>query len=190
MKDRILWLLLIFAAVYILGNIGTGSLTTWDEAVYANISGTILKTGDWVVMHDGGRPWFDKPPLYMWCTAISYKIFGVSEFSVRLTSALFGVATVLLIYLFVKRLYDQRAALLSALLLLASPHYIHFSKMGMMDVMLTFFVTSTIFFFWLGQEKPIFLFWSGVTILFAYFTKGFAAISAPAIIFFYCLFSG
>jgi len=190
-KDKIFWLLAIFAAIYIIGNIGTGSLATWDEALYANISANMIKTGDWLVMHDRpDKPWFDKPPLYMWCTAFFYNIFGISEFSVRFTSALFGLATVLLVYSFIKKIYDQHAALLAALLLLASPHYLHFSKMGMMDVMLTFFTTLMIVLFWMGQDRPSCLFWSGIALLFAYLAKGFAAIAGPAVIFFYCLFSG
>lgn len=189
-KDLIFWLLAIFTAIYIVGNIGTGSLTTWDEAVYANISSNILRTGDWLVLRQGQTPWFDKPPFYMWCTAAFYKIFGINEFSVRFTSALFGLATVLLVYIFVKKTVNQRVALLGALLLLATPHYLHYAKMGMMDITLTFFVTLMVFLFWLGQERPAYLFWSGVTLLFAYLTKGFAAISGPAIIFLYCVFSG
>ena len=188
-KDRIFWALLIFASIYILGNIGAGSLTTWDEAVYANISRNILKTDDWVVMYDGGRPWFDKPPLYMWGTAIFYNIFGINEFSTRLTSGIFGLATVLLVYLFIRKFYNQATALLASMLLLAAPHYLNYAKMGMMDATLTFFITLMIFLFRLGQEKPRYLFWSGITLLFAYLTKGFAAIGGPAAIFLYCLFS-
>lgn len=191
MKDKTFWLLLIFAAIYIVGNIGSGSLTTWDEALYANISANIVKTGDWLVLHDRpGKPWFDKPPLYMWCTAFSYNLFGINEFSARFTSSLFGVGTILLVYLFVKRLYNQNIAVLAALLLLASPHYLHFSKMGMMDVMLTFFITLMVYFFWMGQERPKYLFWSGFVLIFAYFTKGFAAITGPAVILLYCILSG
>lgn len=191
MKDKVFWLLFIFAAIYILGNIGTGSLTTWDEALYANVSGNILKTGNWLIMHDRpGKLWFDKPPLYIWCTAIFYKIFGINEFSTRLTSGIFGIATVLLVYIFVKRIKNTNTALLASLLLLASPHYLHFAKLGMMDVMLVFFITLMVYLFWIGQEKPKYLFWSGITLILAYLCKGMAAMSGPAIIVLYCLFSG
>jgi 4-amino-4-deoxy-L-arabinose transferase-like glycosyltransferase len=62
--------------------------------------------------------------------------------------------------------------------------------MGMMDVMLTFFITLMVYLFWVGQEKPSYLFWSGISLLFAYMAKGMAAVSGPAIIILYCLFSG
>lgn len=191
MNDKVFWLLAIFAAIYIVGNIGTGSLTTWDEALYANISANVVRTGDWLVLHDRpGKPWFDKPPLYMWSTAILYKLFGVNEFSVRFTSSIFGLATILLVYLFIKMIYDRQTAILASLILLASPHYLHFSKIGMMDVMLTFFITLMIFLFWIGQERPSYLFWSGIAFALAYLAKGFAAVSGPAIILLYCALSG
>lgn len=188
-KDKIFWLLLIFASIYILGNIGTGSLSTWDEALYANISRNIIKTGDWLVMRQGAKPWFDKPPLYMWCTAVFYKILGVSEFSTRLTSGLFGIATVMVLYLFAKKMADKITASFAGLILLALPHYIHFSKLGMMDVPITFFTVLTIYLFWLGQEKEKYLFYSGALVGLAYLMKGFAGFLGPVIIVFYSIFS-
>jgi len=189
-KDKVFWLLFILASIYILGNIGTGSLTTWDEAIYANITGNMLKTSDWLIMHDNGKAWFDKPPLYMWCAAFFYNIFGINEFSTRLTSGIFGIATVMLIYIFVKRTGNVSAALLASLLLAASPHFLHYSKMGMMDVMLTFFITLMLLLFWEGQKDDSYLLWSGTILFFAYMAKGFAAAAGPAAIFLYCLFSG
>ncbi|MDP3791551.1 MAG: glycosyltransferase family 39 protein [Candidatus Omnitrophota bacterium] len=189
MKDNIFWLLLIFASVYILGNIGTGSLSTFDEAIYANISRNIVKTGDWLVMRQGEKLWFDKPPLYMWCTAVFYKIFGVSEFSTRLTSGILGVASVLLLYLFGKKLADKMTGLLSALILLAFPHYIHFSKMGMMDVPVAFFTLLTLYLFWLGAQKEKYLFYSGAILCVSYLLKGFAAFLPLLVIIVYAVLS-
>ena len=189
LKDKIFWLLLIFASIYILGNIGTGSLSTWDEALYANLSRNIVRTGDWLIMRQGAKPWFDKPPLYMWCTAVFYKIFGVNEFSTRLTSGIFGVASILLLYLFGKRIADKMTGLLSGLILLALPHYVHFSKMGMMDVPVTFFTLLTLYLFWLGQEREKYLFYSGAILCVSYLIKGFAAFLPLLIIVTYAILS-
>ncbi len=189
LKDKIFWLLLIFASIYILGNIGTGSLSTWDEAVYANISRDIVKAGDWLVMRQGAKPWFDKPPLYMWCTAVFYKIFGVSEFSTRLTSGLFGIAAVMVLYLFAKKMADKMTASLAGLILLALPHYVHFSKMGMMDVPITFFTLLTLYLFWLGAQRKKYLFYSGAILSVSYLMKGFAAFLPLFIIIVYSILS-
>lgn len=190
MKDRTFWILAVFAAIYILGNIGTGSLTTWDEAVYANISREILRTGDWLVLRHEGTPWFGKPPFYIWCTALSYSVFGINEFSTRLPSALFAVATVMLIYIFVKKIANKKTAILASLLLLAMPHYLHYAKMGMMDVTLTFFITLMIYLFWRGIDNPLYLLFSGAVLAPAYLTKGFAAFLGIFIIISYSLLSG
>ena len=187
--DKVFWLLFIFAAIYILGNIGTGSLTTWDEAVYANISKEILKTNSWLILYENGNAWIDKPPIYFSLTALFYKLLGVNELAARLPSGLFGLATVMLLYIFIKEIVDRNAAVLSALLLLAMPHYLHLAKMGMLDVSLTFFIVLMIYFFWKGEENPVFLFWSGIAFGAAYFTKGFASFLGLFIIGLYALFA-
>jgi len=37
------------------------------------------ETGDWIAPRLYGKPWFEKPPLYYWSAALSFKLFGVSE---------------------------------------------------------------------------------------------------------------
>ncbi len=190
LKDKIFWLLLVFASIYILGNIGTGSLSTWDEALYANVAREALGTGNWLVLHYRGEGWFDKPPLYIWMTACFYKAFGVNEFTTRLTSGLFGIATILLTYIFAKRVSNRNTAIFASLILLATPHFLHFSKLGMMDVPTAFFIFLMIYLFWRGQEEPQYLFFSGAVLGIAYLMKGFAVFLGPIIIFVYCVFSG
>lgn len=189
-RDKIFWLLLIFASIYILGNIGTGSLSTWDEAIYANISSEILQNRIWTALFHRGNPWFDKPPLYMWLTAIFYKVFGINEFSTRLTSALFSIATIILMYIAGTRFVDKKIGFLSAIILLALPHYLHFAKLGMMDAPLTFFIVLMIYLFWIGQEKSQYLFLSGAILGMAYLMKGFASFLGPFIILVFVVFSG
>lgn len=190
LNDKVFWLLLIFSAIYILGNIGSGSLTTWDEALYANVSREILKTGNWLVLHHRGNPWFDKPPLYMWMTAFFYNLFGVNEFATRLASGLFGIGTVLLIYIFAKGIANAKTALFAALILLATPHFLHFAKLGMMDAGITFFILLMIYLFWIGQKRQRYLFFSGAVLGLAYLMKGFAAFLGPIIIVVYAVLSG
>ncbi len=189
-SDKIFILLIIFACAYIMGNIGTGSLTNWDEAVYANVSREIVRTGNWFKLQHGGSLWLDKPPLYIWFTSVFYRIFGVNEFSTRLTSSLFGVATIALLYVFIKEAVSSRAALIGSLTLLGLPHYLHFAKMGMLDVTLTFFLSLMIYSFWKGEENANFLFVSGLCLGFAYLTKGAASFLGPGIIFIYSILTG
>lgn len=185
--DIILVFLLIFASIYIAGNIGTGSLTNWDEAVYANVAREIVRTGDLIRLQDRGQPWLDKPPLYMWSTSLFYRMLGVNEFTSRITSSLFAVLTISLLYIFLKQVTSWQSALIGSLTLLGLPHYLHFSKMGMLDPTLTFFIVLVIYLFWKGQDDHRYLFFAGLFVGFGYLTKGSASFLSVAILLLFCL---
>jgi 4-amino-4-deoxy-L-arabinose transferase-like glycosyltransferase len=186
-KDKIFWFLLIFSAIYIIGNIGTGSLTTWDECYYSILAKEMASNDTFYKLTFLNKPFLEKPPLYIWSTALFYKAFGINEFSSRITSSIFGVLTVLLVYLFGMRLSGKKAGLISALVLLGLPHYLHFSKMAMFDVTLTFFIVLMVYAFSLGEDDRRYLFLSGIAFGLGYLTKGFAACLGPFIVFFYAI---
>ena len=188
-KDKLFWFLLAFALVYILFNIGTGSLTTWDECAYMIPAKEMAQNNVWHTLTLGGEPFLEKPPLCMWSTALFYKIFSINEFASRATSAIFGVLTVMLVYIFGIYLSDRKTGLLSALVLLALPHYLHFAKMAMLDVTLTFFIVLMIYLFLRGEDNAKYLFYSGLAFGVAYFAKGFACVLGLAIVFIYSSFS-
>ena len=177
----------LFFFVY---QLGTGSLASWDEAVYATVAKGILLTGDWLRLELDGHLWFDKPPLTIWATALSYKLFGVHEFSARIFSALCGVGTVVTTYFLGRQLFNRWTGLIGALVLLSSSHYIHFVRFGMMDSPLTFFLTLAFYFFWLGQNRNRYLVFSGVAIGLAMMTKSFAALMIFPVIWLYALWAG
>ncbi|MGD2279370.1 MAG: glycosyltransferase family 39 protein [Candidatus Omnitrophota bacterium] len=185
-----LLVLFVISAILLLWNLGTGSLLSWDEGLYGEVSREILKTGNWIDLHWAGQPWSDKPPLYMWVTALFYMIFGVSEFSVRLFAALCGVGTVLVTYLFANKLYSRKAALASSLILLSTWHFIWTARVGMLDSTLTFFIVLSLFLFKLGEEKKICLFFSAAAFACAFLTKGLGSLIIPVILALYLILTG
>jgi len=174
-KDKLFWFLLVFATVYILFNIGSGSLTTWDECAYMIPAKEMAQNNVWHTLTLGGEPFLEKPPLCMWSTALFYKFFGINEFTSRATSAIFGILTVMLVYIFGTYISDRKTGLVSALVLLALPHYLHFAKMAMLDVTLTFFIVLMIYSFLRGEDNAKYLLYSGLAFGLAYFAKGFAS---------------
>lgn len=72
--------------------LGAYPLMDPTEGRYAAIALEMIACGDWVVLHlPSGEPFWAKPPLHMWLTALCYKVFGVSEFAARLPSFLMAV---------------------------------------------------------------------------------------------------
>jgi 4-amino-4-deoxy-L-arabinose transferase-like glycosyltransferase len=69
----------------------------------------------------GGFVTVDKPPLGFWIQTISAKIFGYSGFSILLPEALAGVASVIVLYILVRRAFGDVAGLLAALALAITP---------------------------------------------------------------------
>ena len=84
-------------------------------------------------------PYFEKPPLYMWLSALTYDRVPGFEAKYRFWSALFGVACVALTGLLGGLLLSPEAGLLAGLLLLTNRQFLldHGARQGVMDAALT-----------------------------------------------------
>ena len=55
---------------------------------YAEIPREMLLRGEWIVPYLQGEPYLDKPPLLYWLVGLSYRLFGIHDWSARLVPAL------------------------------------------------------------------------------------------------------
>lgn len=79
--------------------LGAYPLTDTTEARYAEVARKMVQLNDWVTpWYDYGTPFWAKPPLSMWMTALSFKVLGISEFAARLPHLLAGAAVVWLVW--------------------------------------------------------------------------------------------
>jgi len=142
----VLFLVAIGAILVVFWRLGEGSLVAFsDEGLYARIAREMAWTGDWLTPQWNYDVWFDKPPLTIWLTAVFFQLFGVSEFSIRATSAGFGAGTIIITYLIASNLYGRAVGVLSAAVLATSWHFIWSARVGMMDMPLTFFTILSIY---------------------------------------------
>src|SRR5215470_3013979 len=109
--------LLLFCLFAFFYNLGGAALFEPTEGRIAEIAREILVTHDWVTPHDDFVPVLDKPIFLHWLIALCYKLFGVSEWSARLPSALAGFGSVILIYLFARKFLGLWEGLWSSLIL-------------------------------------------------------------------------
>ena len=80
------------------------------------------------------------PPLYYLTAHIWQGLFGMSEFAVRSLSLVFGLATIVLVYLIMRRLFSEGTARLTALLVAIGPFVVRYGEEARMYGMAAFFV--------------------------------------------------
>jgi len=149
---------LCMASFLFLSNLGNQYL--WqDEAQTALVSKTILTCG--IPLGYDGKNSFSQEKgaelganyawnLHSWLqfylVAAFFELFGVSTFTARLPFALFGMATVFLLYFFCKSMWkDKRAAVTAALLLLFCIPFIILSRQCRYYSLAAFFSLSSLF---------------------------------------------
>ena len=124
---RVGGLVLLCLALFFL-RLGGFALWDIDEGMHASTSKIMVQSGDWLAPVYNGEPFYDKPPLYNWFVALSFLVFGFTEFAARLPSALLGLGTVLLTYRFGRRMLGAEAAFLGAAVLATSLEFVVLSR--------------------------------------------------------------
>lgn len=181
-KSRLLAISLVTAFV-LFYNLGATSLADWDEALYAQISKEIVQGGDWLTLHYEFKPWLEKPPLFMWTTALFFRLFGINEFWARAASALSGLGVVILTYLIGESIYGGLAGLIASVILLTSYQFVSASRFGTTDIMLTAFTYLAVYGYLRlkdGNSRWWYLVWFASAL--AMMVKGVAGLVAPAAI--------
>ncbi len=140
-------LILIFLSPVFFYKLGQSSLVSFDEAWYADIARNIIKSGDLFNLKWNGSTYDDHPGGGFWLIAVSFKLFGVNEFSARFAQALSGWGSLFITYLLGKRLFNGLVGLFSALALTSAPWFVLRARSGNLDSILVFFFLTTIYLF-------------------------------------------
>lgn len=124
--------------------LGVTYLDNWDEAWYGSIAREIVRSKDFIHLKWNGALFVDQPPLGCWLMAISYMMFGITEFSTRFPSALLGLCSLILLYLLSYSLFKKRSlAFVSSCILGSSVWYLLKVRSGNLDSSLIFFYLLT-----------------------------------------------
>src|SRR5438309_9663760 len=103
----------LWAAVYVAGMF-TPALLDDVDTIHAEAAREMVQRHDWVTLYTDGIRYLEKAPLMYWATAVSYELFGVSEWSTRLPLMLGVLALLLVTYVLGKRAYGERAGFYAA----------------------------------------------------------------------------
>ncbi len=159
------------------------SIYTLDEAKNAGSAVEMMRRGDPFVPTFNSE-YHDKPALQYLFMVAAYKVFGVNPFAARFFSVIFGVLLVLSIYLFVKRILNEKIAWYCSLLLITSIQLTIQFRMAVPDPFLLFFLTFGLLSFYVGytEKKNNFLHFFYASIGFAFVAKGPIAFALPSLI--------
>lgn len=180
-----LLLLLLLSGLLFFLNLGSMGLTDRDEGRNAEAGREMFSSGDLISPTFNGELRVAKPVFVYWLMTMSYHLFGVNEFAARAPSALFGVALIVMHYLFLTRLRGPTIGLFGALMLLLNIEMLALGRMAITDSVLIFFTTLSLYGFWLGLHEPgqgrhwIWAFYAGMAL--ATLTKGPVGFAVPLI---------
>lgn len=119
------------------------------EARYSEIARIMSETGNWVTLQiDYGIPFWAKPPLSTWLSAISFNIFGVNEFAARFPYLFLNIIIILLIGKYAKR--KGLDFFIPGFILLTIPEFLIHTGVVSTDTALAFSVTLVMISFWEG----------------------------------------
>ena len=154
--------LLFAAAVYFGCIISPPSLMDDVDAVQAQIAKNMLTSGDWVSARLDGILYLEKAPLIYWLIAISYKLFGVSDWVARLPMALACVALAWVTTAFGIWAFGKRAGFYAGLIIATCIGLFLFTRILIPDVMLTGTVALSMWAFLraLDEDEPHPRFWA------------------------------
>ncbi|MEO1094259.1 MAG: glycosyltransferase family 39 protein [Cyanobacteria bacterium J06638_28] len=178
------WVVLICFVAFFWRLASTG-LVDETEPLFAEAARQMYETGDWVTPYFNDVTRFDKPPLIYWLMAIAFHTFGVSEWAVRLPSALSGAALVGLGFYTLRRYGFSRpdwarayqpgtsqmtlghtartsqrnlfwSAVIGAALMALHPETIVWARIGVSDMLLSGCMGTALLAFFLGYAQPKF----------------------------------
>lgn len=167
------------ATINLFGRLGLETVTEWDESLYATSAAEMLQSGQWTATtFDGQLDYYNsKPPLNVWLIAISFKLFGINLWSLRLVSAFAGLATVTLLMFWLRHAYSAALALTAGLVLSTcfGFFYVHSSRTGNPDALFTLLALGVVVTSYFAAKRPSLVIALGPLLAGAFLLKGFGA---------------
>ena len=148
-------LIALWLTIYMVG-LSSAPLLDDADTVHAEAAKEMLQRHDWVTLYVNGVRYLEKAPLMYWSVAVSYKLFGIGEWSTRFPLMLGVLATILAIWGLGQWAFGGMGGFYSGLVLATALGPFLFTRFLIPDVLVGLWLTLTFWFFLesLEQEKP------------------------------------
>lgn len=183
----VIFLIVLIAALIFIPFIGNCPLFDWDEVNFAECAREMIVSGDYSHVQLNFRPFWEKPPFFIWLQALSMNLFGVNEFAARFPNAVCSIVSLVSIYIIGKKFNSQKFGITWGLLYITSllPHF--YFKSGIIDPWFNLFIFLSVYHSFLflnnpnGKKEIINALLSGLFLGTAVLTKGPAALVISAL---------
>ncbi len=143
-----LWLLLFFASLF------APPVLDDADATHAQAAQAIASSGDLVTLHVDGIRYLEKAPLPYWLVALSFRLFGFNTFAAHLPTALAVALLVLLGHRWANQAFGARTAFYTSIALLTSIGIFLFTRILIPDLLLSLFLSASLFAFQKSLTPP------------------------------------
>jgi 4-amino-4-deoxy-L-arabinose transferase-like glycosyltransferase len=137
-------MLLAVACFWLACTAAARGLALPDEGRYVGVAWEMLRSGDWLVPTLDGMPYFQKPPLFYWITAVSLQVFGRHEIAARLAPLLGATLAAGSMQWFTRAWWSDRGAAKVLLTLVTMPMLFVGAQFANMDMLVAGCITATI----------------------------------------------
>ncbi len=190
-KEKYFPLIILIISLFVLfGRLWEAPVRTYDDSQYCAVAKNMILTGDYVhTRYTPTEPYFEKPPLVIWVTALGFKVFGISDFSARVFFAFFSLLFVFVFYYFIRKASSDLNAFLSSLFLITTQQFIVFSRRPMIDGLTGMLFALSLLFYYMGFKKREYFYIGGLFFGICFLARGFMPLFIPFCIGIYILIS-
>lgn len=123
------------------------------QAKFGNVTGQTISLTP--VSPENLGFYVNHPSLLALIIALSFSIFGESEWSARLVPIFFSLASIPLVFLISERLWNRRMGLYAAVIFVLNPMFLYYGHMVCFEPLVTFFMLLTILSYlrWIGGDR-------------------------------------
>jgi len=161
-KNRVFFILFaiitLVMGVFCFYRLDAAGTQSTDEARHIINAYEMMKREEmWIHTFRGETDYFNyKPPLSMWCIILSFKLFGVNYYSMRLYSAVSMLLTFWLVSFFLWKKYGRREALIGGLMFISSSDLFafHMARSGDADALYILLFSAAMLCLYFTEKKP------------------------------------
>ncbi|MBL1211634.1 glycosyltransferase family 39 protein [Geminocystis sp. GBBB08] len=170
-QPKKLWIISIISLcllswIAFLWNLGSIGLIDKTEALYVEVARQMVLSNNWISPHWNDNYFYSYPAGGYWFLALSFKIFGITEWAARFPVALSAIAVVFLVFYtlryfgFIEKKPDNNSwqlwltAWIGGGMMALNPAWIAWGRVAVSDMLLSSAIALSMLCFFLGYAQP------------------------------------